>query len=82
MLAFALLSVGVAASGVDVLSAFTGVAQALANVGHGLGPLIGPRGMFSLLPESAKWLLTLAMLLGRLELMAVLVLFSPGFWRA
>jgi trk system potassium uptake protein TrkH len=53
----------------------------VANVGPGLGEVIGPSGNFSSLSDSAKWLLSAAMLLGRLELFTVLVLFLPSFWR-
>ena len=66
---------------VDMTTAFSGVAQALGNVGPGFGTAIGPAGNFSTLPDGAKWLLSSAMLLGRLELLTVLVLFSPTFWR-
>ena len=59
----------------------TGAATAIANVGPGLGPEIGPAGNFSALPDSAKWVLGATMLLGRLELLAVFVLFTPAFWR-
>ena len=56
-------------------------ATAIANVGPGLGDTIGPAGNFASLPDSAKLLLCSGMLLGRLELFAVLVLLTPGFWR-
>ncbi len=78
---FAVLGTGVAAFNVDMTTAFSGVAQALGNVGPGFGTTIGPAGNFSSLPEGAKWLLSAAMLLGRLELLTVLVLFTPTFWR-
>jgi trk system potassium uptake protein TrkH len=78
---FAVLGTAVAAFSVDMTTAFSGVAQALGNVGPGFGTVIGPAGNFSTLPEGAKWILSLAMLLGRLELLAVLVLFTPTFWR-
>ncbi|MGH7186111.1 MAG: potassium transporter TrkG, partial [Pseudomonadota bacterium] len=54
---------------------------ALANVGPGLGQVIGPSGSFASLPTPAKWLLVIGMFLGRLELLTVLVLFTPQFWR-
>ncbi len=54
---------------------------ALSNVGPGLGPIIGPAGNFSSLPDPVKWVLAFAMLLGRLELFTVLILFMPRFWR-
>jgi trk system potassium uptake protein TrkH len=59
----------------------SGVAQALGNVGPGLGPIIGPAGTYAPLPDGAIWVLSIAMLLGRLELLTVLVLFSPVYWR-
>lgn len=67
--------------GLDLVTALTGAATALANVGPGLGEVIGPSGSFAPLPQSAKWILSAAMLLGRLELITVLVLFSLRFWR-
>jgi trk system potassium uptake protein TrkH len=51
------------------------------NVGPGLGPIIGPAGNFASLPDAAKWLLSLGMLLGRLEILTVLVLVTRAFWR-
>ena len=67
--------------GLDNLTALSSSATALANVGPALGPITGPAGTFQPLPDAAKWILSAAMLLGRLELFAVLVLFSPAFWR-
>jgi trk system potassium uptake protein TrkH len=81
LFAFAILGTAVAAFDVDMTTAFSGVAQALGNVGPGFGTVIGPAGNFSTLPEGAKWIMSAAMLLGRLELLAVLVLFTPTFWR-
>jgi len=80
-LCFAVFAVALSAFGLDYLTAMSGALTALANVGPGLGPEIGPAGNFSGLPDGAKWLLSLAMLLGRLELFTVLILFSPAFWR-
>jgi trk system potassium uptake protein TrkH len=80
-LSFALLAIMLSALGLDYLTAMSGALTALANVGPGLGDIIGPAGNFSSLPDSAKWLLSAAMLLGRLELLTVLVLFTPAFWR-
>jgi trk system potassium uptake protein TrkH len=59
----------------------SGAATALANIGPGLGAEIGPAGTFTNLGDTAKWILTVAMLVGRLELMAVFVLFTTQFWR-
>ena len=61
--------------------AISGAATSISNVGPGLGPIIGPNGDFSSLPDISKWILTIGMILGRLELFAILVLFLPSFWR-
>lgn len=70
-----------AATGLDFITAMSGALTALTNVGPGLGDTIGPAGNFSSLPDVSKWILTAAMLMGRLELLAVLVIFTPVFWR-
>ena len=77
---FVLLSLCLALTGLDFVTAVSGAGTAMANVGPALGPIIGPSGTFQELPDVSKWLLTIGMLLGRLELFAVLVLFSPKFW--
>ncbi|MCB1529067.1 MAG: TrkH family potassium uptake protein [Hyphomicrobiaceae bacterium] len=69
-----------AGTGLDMLTALSASAQAISNVGPGLGDIVGPAGNYAPLPTSAKWVLTSAMLLGRLELFTVLVLFRPEFW--
>jgi trk system potassium uptake protein TrkH len=80
-LVFATVSTLLSLLGLDGLTALSAAATALANVGPGLGETIGPEGNFAPLPDVAKWLLSATMLLGRLELVAVLVLFIPSFWR-
>ncbi|TVQ56244.1 MAG: TrkH family potassium uptake protein [Rhodobacteraceae bacterium] len=80
-LTLGLVTVALAMMGLDPVTAISGAATALANVGPGLGPVIGPAGNFAPLPDGAKWVLSLAMLLGRLEVLTVLVLLTPGFWR-
>ncbi len=67
-------------TGLDFITAVSGAATAIANVGPGLGETIGPNSNFGNLPTSAKWVLSVTMLLGRLEIFAVLVLFSRKFW--
>jgi trk system potassium uptake protein len=67
-------------TGLDFITAVTGALTSLTNVGPGLGPVIGPLGNFSSLPDAAKWICSAAMLLGRLEILAVLVIFTPHFW--
>lgn len=66
--------------GLDLITSLSGALTAVANVGPGLGDIIGPSGNFSSLPDSAKWLLSLGMLMGRLEITTVLVLFTKTFW--
>ncbi len=78
---FAILSLGLGAAGLDFITSISGVASAMANVGPGLGGTIGPGGSFASLPDSVKWMLSLGMILGRLELYTALVLMWPGFWR-
>ncbi|MDC3060864.1 TrkH family potassium uptake protein [Candidatus Pelagibacter sp.] len=68
-------------SGLDFVTAVSGAATSISNVGPGLGNLIGPNGNFSLLPDFSKWVLSAGMILGRLELFAIIVLFIPSFWR-
>jgi trk system potassium uptake protein TrkH len=82
VLVFALLALSLSALGLDFVTSVSGAATALSNVGPALGDIIGPAGTFMPLPDAAKWLLSLGMLLGRLELFTVLVLFWPAFWRA
>lgn len=79
---FFVLSFAVALTGADFLTSVSGVMTALSNTGPGLGPVIGPAGNFQALPDAAKWILSFAMLAGRLELMTVLVLLTPAFWRS
>jgi trk system potassium uptake protein TrkH len=67
--------------GLDFVTAVSGVATAVGNVGPGLGPIIGPSGTFAPLPDAAKWVLAFAMMIGRLEFFTVLVLLAPAFWR-
>jgi len=81
IMAFGALAVGLGWTGLDIVTALSGAASAIANVGPGLGPVIGPAGTYADLPDTAKWLLSFGMLLGRLELLTVLVLFTPAFWR-
>ncbi|MFB3150265.1 MAG: TrkH family potassium uptake protein, partial [Alphaproteobacteria bacterium] len=81
VLTFTLLALGLGAVGLDFLTSVSGAATAIANVGPGLGAIIGPGGTFATLPDEAKWMLSFGMLLGRLELFTVLVLFMPSFWR-
>jgi trk system potassium uptake protein TrkH len=76
-----LLSVLLGLTGLDFTTSLSGAATALANVGPGLGDIIGPAGSFAPLNDTAKWLLAAGMLVGRLELMVVYALFTIQFWR-
>ena len=76
-----IVAILLALTGLDVITAVSGAATALGNIGPGLGPEIGPAGNFAGLNDTAKWILSAAMLIGRLELMAVFVLFTVTFWR-
>ena len=78
---FFILAALLSINGLDFITAISGSASAISNVGPGLGDIIGPSGNFSDLPDFSKLSLSLGMLLGRLELFAVLVLFFPAFWR-
>ncbi len=81
ILSFTAIAVILGMLGLDFITAISGAATAICNVGPAMGPIIGPTGTFAPLPDGAKWVLSFAMLLGRLELFTVLVLFMPSFWR-
>ena len=78
---FFILTALLTLTGLDFITSISGAATSISNVGPGLGSMIGPNGNFSQLPEISKWILSLGMILGRLELFAILVLFLPSFWR-
>ncbi|MDA8790745.1 TrkH family potassium uptake protein [Candidatus Pelagibacter bacterium] len=78
---FFILTALLSLTGLDFVTSISGAATSISNVGPGLGSVIGPNGNFSTLPDISKWILTLGMILGRLELFAILVLFLPSFWR-
>jgi len=81
-LSFIVLATGLALLGLDFVTALAAATSALANAGGGFGDALVARGNFSALPEAAKWWLAFGMLLGRLELIVLLVLLSRRFWRA
>ena len=78
---FFILAALLSLDGLDFITAISGAATAISNVGPGLGDVIGPNGNFQNLSSFSKLSLSLGMLLGRLELFAVLVLFFPAFWK-
>ena len=81
LIIFFIITTLLSISGLDFVTAISGAATSISNVGPGLGGMIGPNGNFSLLPDFSKWILSAGMILGRLELFAILVLFLPSFWR-
>ncbi|HBH45231.1 MULTISPECIES: TrkH family potassium uptake protein [Hyphomonas] len=81
LLTFLVAAALISLTGVDALTAISGAATSVSNVGPGLGPMIGPSGTFQLLPDFAKWVCAIAMLLGRLEFVAVFVVLTRRFWR-
>ena len=81
LIIFFIISALLSLTGLDFITSISGAATSISNVGPGLGSVIGPNGNFSSLPDISKWILTLGMILGRLELFAILVLFLPSFWR-
>ncbi|MDO6731372.1 TrkH family potassium uptake protein [Marinovum sp. 2_MG-2023] len=76
------LAVLLSATGLDFVTSISGAATALGNIGPGLGSVIGPAGNFATLNDTAKWLLSVGMLVGRLELLAVFAILTVNFWRA
>lgn len=78
---FLVIGIAINILGFDLITSFSASITALANAGPGLGPVVGPAMNFTGLPDSVIWLLSFAMLLGRLELFTVLVLILPSFWR-
>ncbi len=81
ILGFVIIAILLGLSGLDFVTALSGAATSISNVGPGLGEVIGAEGNFSSLPESAKWIMSFAMLLGRLEIFTVLVMLNPEFWK-
>ena len=80
-LTVAVVAMLLATEGLDALTSLSAAASAVGNVGPGLGPVVGPSGNYASLPDSAKWILSAGMLMGRLEIITVLVVLSPTFWR-
>ncbi|AJY46447.1 TrkH family potassium uptake protein [Martelella endophytica] len=81
ILLWAVGSVALAALGYDIVTATTAVLTALSNVGPGLGDIIGPAGNFSSFADPELYLLSLMMLLGRLEILTIVVILMPMYWR-
>ena len=81
LLIFFIIALMLSLTGLDFLTAVSGAASAISIVVPGLGDVIGPDGNYKNIPDISKWILAFGMLLGRLELFAILVLFFPSFWR-
>lgn len=76
-----IVTLALLATGLDFETSLSGAATAIANVGPGIGKTIGPAGNFSSLSDTAKYILSFAMIMGRLEIMTVLIIFTPYFWK-
>ncbi len=81
VLSLGVTSVLLGMTGLDFITSVSGAAAAIANVGPGLGLEIGPAGNYAGLNDTAKWILAIAMFVGRLEIMVVLTILSIKFWR-
>ncbi|ODN69623.1 TrkH family potassium uptake protein [Methylobrevis pamukkalensis] len=80
LFAVGVFTVLLSSTGLDFVTSLSSVMQAIANVGPGIGPVVGPAGNFSSLPDLAKWVLSFCMLLGRLEIVVVIVVLLPSYW--
>jgi len=78
---FFILTALLSLTGLDFITSISGAATSISNVGPGLGSVIGSNGNFSSIPDISKWVLSIGMILGRLELFAILILFLPSFWK-
>ena len=81
ILVFIISSILLSFYNLDFLTSVSAAASAISNVGPGLGDIIGPNGNYSSMPNETKWILSITMLIGRLELFTVLVLLSGSFWK-
>jgi trk system potassium uptake protein TrkH len=80
VLTYGVLAVALSMTGLHMRTALTAAWTAIANIGPAFGPEVGPTGAMDAFPATAKWLMIVGMLLGRLELLSVFVLFTPRFW--
>ncbi|NVO27510.1 TrkH family potassium uptake protein [Donghicola sp. C2-DW-16] len=78
---FVVMTIILALLGLDLETATSSALTALANVGPGVGSIVGPSGNFATLSDPVKFVLTIGMYLGRLEMLTVLILFTPMFWQ-
>ena len=78
---FSVSSVLLTLTGMDALTAYSSAATAISNVGPGMGPEVGPASTFQGISDIAKWIMTVNMIIGRLEIIPVFVVLTPRFWR-
>lgn len=81
IISFVIIGLVLSLSGLDLITAFSAAASAISNVGPGLGNVVGPTETYSSIDSMSKWILSFAMLLGRLEILTVMVIFTSYFWR-
>jgi trk system potassium uptake protein TrkH len=81
ILVFIIISCLLGSLGLDFMTSLSGAASAIGNVGPGLGEMIGPNGTYAEIPNLGKLILCLGMILGRLEIFAILVMFTASFWK-
>ena len=81
ILVFIIISCMLGSLGLDFMTSLSGAASAIGNVGPGLGEMIGPNGTYAEIPNLGKLILCLGMILGRLEIFAILVMFTASFWK-
>ncbi|MBL6623585.1 MAG: TrkH family potassium uptake protein [Rhizobiales bacterium] len=81
IVSFVIIGLVLSLSGLDLITAFSAAASAISNVGPGLGTVVGPTETYSSIDSMSKWILSFAMLLGRLEILTVMVIFTSYFWR-
>ena len=81
ILSIGIFSVALGLTGLDFITSVSGASAALANIGPGLGQEIGPSGNYAGLNDPAKWILSIGMFVGRLEILVVLTILSLRFWR-
>ena len=75
------LSLAMTFTGVDAVSSLYGIWTSIGNIGYEYGPMVAPTGTFVDFPDAAKWIMILAMIMGRLGLLALFVLVLPRFWQ-
>ena len=82
LLSFSLLALSLSAIGLDFVTSISSAATAITNVGPGLGSLVGPASTFAELPNAAKWVMSIGMLIGRLEIFIIITIFTRSFWNS